>query len=158
MRRMFSLEQLKGIASDQVKSVKKDISTLVDADGHDRFIEGEITIGEIAGLSISFAKWSLSGTHLMIVIAGEFAENSSFSAGTVIGYCMLPQWITDKIYPVISTYVDSKNVLFRDELWATQEISTTLIKELGQLRVYLNSTATISSDKGFRIDYDLLID
>lgn len=132
---------------------------IVDKDGHKRFIEDDITVETIEGLTITYAKWSLSGTHLMIVIAGEAADETSITAPmklTTIN--SLPSWIEDKIYPVVSSFLDSKTVTFRDLNWGTQDCAVFLTKENGHLVVYLNSTVTFTSDKGFRIQFDLLID
>lgn len=57
---------------------------IVDKNGNPRFIEGTITPETISGITFTYCKWSLSGTHLMIVLAGTcknvtLANNTTFS-------------------------------------------------------------------------------
>ena len=66
MRRMYSKKQL--------DVMKKDITTLVDSEGHNRFEEWDMTSETLSGVTFSFKKVSLSGTHIMFVFAGEVAS------------------------------------------------------------------------------------
>ena len=95
MRRMFSEKQIEGLAQEQSKAVKKDIATLVDADGHNRFIEGDIEIEEITGITKTYGKWSLSGTHLLIVLCLGAVVGTTIS-GTLANIT-LPSYIASKI-------------------------------------------------------------
>lgn len=133
---------------------------ITDKYGHKRFIEGDIDIEEAfitSGMSKTYGKWSLSGTHLMLVIAGTIADTSVIGYGK-LAIINLPEWIEDKIYPVVSSYLDSKSISCRDENWSTQNIAVALVKEGGHLVLYITSGDTFTSDKGYRIDFDLLID
>ena len=93
MKRMWSKNELKEVA----KGTQKDITTLVDSQGHERFIEGDITITK-EGITQSYGKWSLSGSHLMIVIAGSLAAD--FADTYYDTPIPLPQWIIDKLVKI----------------------------------------------------------
>ena len=54
-----------------------DMANIVDADGHNRFIEGNIATEEIEGVTWAYARWSLSGTHLMCVLAGTIEDETA---------------------------------------------------------------------------------
>ena len=161
MRRMYSLNQLQDIASKQAKLVKKDIATLVDADGNNRFIEGDITPATITGLSFSYAKWSLSGTHLMIVLAGTVVANTTISDNTSLASVDVPQWILSKIYPISSSSVENKDVYSYKENapWTTETFKVSLAKYDDRLRINnIFGTQTLENNGAFRIAFDLLID
>ena len=66
------LEWIKGLHKGEGAGLN--ISTLTDSKGNPRFIEGEGTPMEMEGFTASYCKWSLSGTHLMIVLSGSFAN------------------------------------------------------------------------------------
>ena len=85
MRRMYSEKQIREL----VKTTKGyDIVNLVDKDGHERFIEGDIPDPEITGLTPIYYKWSLSGTHLMIVMAGTI-ENGTNLSNYILNYYIM---------------------------------------------------------------------
>ena len=127
-----------------------------DADGHKRFIEGDIELEENTGLSLVYGKWSLSGTHLMIVIAGNIADDATHNQG-VIAELNLPQWIKDKIYAVAGNNVEIKPLTLYASDLTTQTATTYLEKTGNVIDVYL-SQITATADRNYRIAFDLLID
>lgn len=154
MRRMITKNQL----DNEIKSVKKDITTLVDANGNDRFIEGPITLAEgQTQIEVSFGKWSLSGTHLMLVIAGQIKASSSFSDYDALFDIELPSWILDKIIPVKSTYVDFKTITGIDSEWASQQINVSLLKDTAKLEVQHTGIKAYTYATDFRLVFDILI-
>ena len=62
----------------------KIFENIVDNQGNTRFIEGDITIQEVSGVSKLFGKWSLSGSHLLIVLALGIANATEIINGTTI--------------------------------------------------------------------------
>lgn len=136
---------------------------IVDKDGHLRFIEGngavatDIHINE-EGL---YCKWSLSGSHLMFVLAGSFDSGTSIPSGTFASF-ELPKWIMDKIYPVFSSRVEIKEVALYNEDWSTEDSKLVLVltKATNSLMSFINVQTgfTITKDRSFRIQCDLLID
>lgn len=153
MRRMYSQNQLE----TQIKEVKKDINTLVDSDGHDRFIEGDVNLlSDVVGITKTYGKWSLSGTHLMIVFAGSIPNGTEWVNKT-FSVIDMPDWIKDKIVPVHSvTVVEQKTLVLYG---GTAQNATVYLEknQQGRVSLYLSSI-TANADKTFRISFDLLID
>ena len=155
MKRMWSKNELRKIIQE---TYGIDINNLIDKDGHERFIEGDITIEEIEGITQSYGKWSLSGTHLMIVVAGNIADTTALSWGTKIANIVLPDWIFEKIVPIFATYyVEAKSTPLYDINLGTQTVSSILRKQSGKLDL-LWSNVTANADRSFRVAFDLLID
>jgi len=160
MRRMFSENQIKELASNEAKLVQKDITTLVDKDGHPRFIEGDVVIRETSGLEQTYGKWSLSGTHLMIVFAGDIEQDAVLPYdGAFVTIDDLPSWVLDKIVPQSSysgTYIDRKDVpLLADD--ATSQNGAFILRKSTTLFVTFGGV-TATKDRSFRVAFDLLID
>ena len=158
MRRMFSEKQIEGLAQEQAKAVKKDIVTLVDADGNDRFQEWEFTDKEVSGVSLTFAKASLSGTHLMVVVAGTIADTTVMTKGTNLAEATLPEWIMNKIFTIqgIRVIPHASEYLYSSD--DTQTCASSLNKNDGKLYVSFNTNITLNADRAFRFAFDLLID
>lgn len=152
MKRMWSKNEL----ARQVKEVKKDITTLVDKDGHPRFIEGVIEPNEITGITWTYGKWSLSGTHLMIVLAGS-AVSDSYTYQEFAQF-KVPQWVFDKIVSIFSDTIAYKAVNAYDSALNIQTMNVKLEKLTDAMQIFLNNSISLSSEKAFRIEFDLLID
>ena len=106
------------------------LESIKDASDHNRFIEGNITLtGAMpSGMHLDFGKWSLSGTHLMFVIAGHVDDETTIPAG-YIAQPTIPQWLLDKIFPMSSgTAVDYKAVPLFDNQLNTQSINVIFYK------------------------------
>lgn len=155
MRRMYSQNQLE----NEIKEVKKDINTLVDANGHDRFIEGN-GVSEITGLTNAYCKWALSGSHLLLVCAGNVADGSSILTNDDVATFTLPEWIYNKIIPVwASTRIEAKNTVFYNDDWSSQSVGIVLTKLSGNTISFKSvSDITFTKDRAFRVAFDLLID
>ena len=161
MRRMFSEKQIQGLAQEQAKAVKKDIVTLVDANGNDRFIEGDITMEEITGLTQTYGKWSLSGTHFMIVVGFDLDTTATLSnSQTIADNIVLPDFILDKIVPLFANeVVDYQTTNLRTDSWGSTQFNYTLRKGTGKLYIASGSNITEGSYvRHGRIAFDLLID
>lgn len=148
-----------GITAESIQNPK--MENIVDADGNKRFIEGESTLDNPpSGFTITYAKWSLSGTHLMIVIAGSIANGTTLPGGnTGLFECVLPKYVLDKIVPVwAGNMIEIKTINSRATDWSVQNFNGALGKTLTGLRVYTGDTTTFTADRNFRVQYDLLID
>lgn len=135
------------------------MENIKDSAGNSRFVEGNITPQTISGVSFTYAKWSLSGTHLMIVLAGTL-ENGAVLSNVNWANIVIPQWIHDKIYPVFAiSAIEIKAVTARDNAYNSQSLSFLIGKATGH-SLYINQTAnlTLTSEKYFRLVFDLLID
>ena len=163
MRRMYSKNQLAQevqnvVSSGELENVKV-FEDIVDKDGHKRFIEGNVALKEIEGVSKTYGKWSLSGSHLLIVLAGTIANGTSLTFTNDFGIVDLPIWIVNKIFPLITgaTIVDSKSFQMVDAGNNAQSINTQLRNYSGTITISVSSI-TLTADRGFRFAYDLLID
>ena len=139
------------------------LESLKDTNGNNRFIEGINSNDTLTGLTINFSKWSLSGTHLMIVVAGELAAGATIADSYVLGECVnIPNWVLSKIYPTaIIGIVEFKEIRFNSQSsWANATGEVRLRKYNGKLFIDKNNSYT--NDKGetlgFRVQFDLLID
>ena len=136
------------------------LESIKDADGHNRFVKGAGLIhGNITEL---FNEWSLSGSHLMLVCAGSVAGDDSIAQSFVFAEYALPQWILDKIVPLLGqNYVD---VALPFRLYdGTTPVSSYLfhVRKVGSNIQFQNAHAmTVPSNKTytFRLEFDLLID
>ena len=155
MKRMWSRKELK----EMVDLIKKNVNTLVDSDGHDRFIEGDITIETITGVTQTYGKWALCGYHLMIAVAGSIDNGTTLTAGTFAKITDLPAWVYDKIVPMIAgVSVEQKTFLVFNDDYSNQSITGVLQKLAdGKLQIY-NGSLTASKDRSFRFIFDLIID
>ena len=136
------------------------LTKIQDGNNHDRFIEGDGTVATISGFTASYCKWSLSGSHIMFVCAGTFENGSTIAAGQLLCYFTLPQWILDKIYPVFSNIIELKEITFYDNSFGTQTKQFGFDKSAPYMRIKTPSTVplTFTSEKHFRVQFDLLID
>lgn len=132
---------------------------IVDKDGHPRFIEGDITLLDTVpeGLTASYGKWSLSGSHLMFVLAGEIANTTAIS-GQNIAEITFPQWIYDKIVPIVGQTVEYKSFPAFNSSLTQQTLAITLRKGSDNKIIIYNVSFTASDDRFYRINFDLLID
>ena len=133
-----------------------------DANGRKRFVEGDGTIiTTITGFNITYNKWSLSGSHLMMVVAGTIEAGTTIDAGNPdLVRFGIPNWVLDKIYPMVNPFVDYKSVILTLTGYSEADnMKAILVKEMGQLKVrLLSKTLSNTSLASFRIQFDLLID
>ena len=118
----------------------------------------DITMEEITGITQTYGKWSLSGTHLLIVLVITASETATLSNSQLIANINLPDWIKEKITPVWSTVILYTQNTFRDDSWGSVSCNFTLRKESAlEIRSSTNFTNS-STEKICRIAFDLLID
>lgn len=136
------------------------IESIKDANGHNRFIKGDITIPAQTGVTQDYGKWALSGTHLLIVVAGtiEAGASATISLNTPIEP---PSWVKNKIYSLGSgnnvAYSDIK--IYNNGTTAVTSRDVTLIKSGSDLYFYHENPIGDSDNSiSFRVQFDLLID
>ena len=165
MRRMYSENQLlKAIEKESQENGLKVFENIVDKDGHARFQEFDLSTKTITGMSFTYHKIGLSGSHLLIVLAGKIDNGSALSSEN-IAYWYLPKWISDKIVPVApnNTYIESKTITaYSDNFATTQTFRADLrIDKSNENTPILQidrGSFTASADRYYRIAFDLLID
>lgn len=146
----------------------KIFENIVDKDGHKRFIDGDIDIQTSnlpEGMTVAYAKWTLSGTHLVCVIAGSVSANVETPIfPTRLAYINLPEWIMDKIYPISNNWLESVNIYLypvQSSAPSNQVIRLSCFynKTNNRLEIVFDSASiTALYDSGFRYCIDLVID
>lgn len=147
-----------------VESLRKDgILSLKDSHGNPRFVEGDITMETISGITQTYGKWSLSGTHLMIVFTGRIASGTYIGGYTNMANINVPTYILNKVPYLITGRADVRRQYF--PIYSTNtEILAQKLFYLAKLDNKLNigsstlDPVTINEDGYFRIQFDLLID
>lgn len=134
------------------------LESIVDKYGNPRFVEGNITMNTIEGITQTYGKWSLSGTHLMIVVCADVA-NGTIISNRDIAFINLPAWILNKINPLIASRIDMKTINMYSSTFDTQSITAVLTKSESLLAIVTRSTTVqLTANRSFRIQFDLLID
>ena len=136
------------------------MENIVDSKGNKRFIEGEGSPLVLEGFNPTYNKWSLSGTHLMLVLAGNIANTTTLTNGTTLIEFTLPDYITKKIFPVFATYRISyiNGGLIADD-WSSQTLSYTVEKSTAGIKFIVQTASlTLTANRSFRFQFDLLID
>lgn len=131
---------------------------LTDKNNYKRFVEGKCSINNsnFSG-TIDYNKWSLSGTHLMIVIAGTINAGSySTSDLFYLSSPDIPSWILDKIVPTSGNYIDFYTLKIWVS-WVTTNFSLE-IKKGSYLSIAPSHAQTVEQDSKFRLKLDFLID
>ena len=136
------------------------LESLKDKNGHNRFIEGAMQEISSPVVTLSYKKWSLSGTHIMFVIAGTCENASVITANTILAYVPnLPTWVINKIFPVWNIeYLEKKNILLIADDGTTQELGVYLRKAYDTIYIYSDAAVTLTANRAFRMQFDLLID
>ena len=150
-----------GISGNLIVSGKaKILENITDANEHYRFVEGDgVVNSSFTGFTSAYCKWSLSGTHLMMVLAGTFANGAVIPSVLDLAVFNLPQWIYDKIYPVWSAYLEDKLITMYNNSWGQQTVDVALLKDAGAMKFrFLGGPTTLTDDRSFRVQFDLLID
>ena len=134
-----------------------------DRNGHNRFIEGDITNKIDNDLTITYGKWSLSGTHLIIVLSGTFPAYTIFDNNRQLVYVTLPEWVGNKIGSIdgtvafINANVARTNNAYVNELEVTAYIQKTSASTL-RIAILPKTSVTPINETFIRFNFDLLID
>lgn len=145
----------------------KGMEKIVDSDGNARFVEGDITLESsftTLGVTKLYGKWSLSGTHLMIVLALSIPSGVTTPENGIFCEITLPSFIHNKLTGLWGNVLEVKDITFRDAtLWysGVAVLNSVYLNKIGDNKVRLNtSAATITTEveSTCRIQFDLLID
>ena len=129
-----------------------------DVSGRPLIAEGDGEGLQQTGVTISYCKWSLTGTHLMCVVAGTIANTTVLTNGTNLATFSVPSYIWDKIYPVWNENIEAKSVDMYASDWTKQSPFVAFKKGVAKLIIQNGTTTTFTADRNFRIQFDLLID
>lgn len=152
------LEAYKEAHPDPTQGGGATLDDIVDSQNHKRFIEGSGTPETITGMTVDYNKWSLSGTHLMLVMAGTF-ENNVNALTELINYT-LPEWVRDKIVSIgPNGEINRYNPIYYYIGGTTYSRTALLKKTASGLSITQGNNIDVTSGKVFfRIQFDLLID
>lgn len=138
---------------------------ILDAQSHNRFIEGELDINPISGVTYNYKKWSLSGSHIMFVVSGIISNGTTIPNAEVITGVELPEWLMNKIYPCgtgnikdIISYNDFNLVGVNSYSRSNQQFYITKVESANKIFINKSGSFTASEDTYFRLQFDLLID
>ena len=136
---------------------------ILDGQGNNRFVEGNLTTVEQTGVSYNYYKWSLSGTHLMLVIAGTITAGSTVSSGSRLATVELPSYIANKIQGWVESgthYIPTFKLSATAVGWqAATQYNINLTRYINELRIStLENIVATDNDLYFRCQIDLLID
>ena len=163
MRRMYSKPQLLEAVEEESKlNGIKVFEDIKDKDGHPRFIEGDIELLDDvpSGVTKKYGKWSLSGSHLLIVLSIDIASTTEIVSSVRLCTINLPKWIYDKLDPLFSSFLVNANFYAYASNGSNQSFSTSLRKyDLpAGIQILLDNNVTLTADRNLRMNYDLLID
>lgn len=151
-----------GTAFSEIANIKNGTTplfeTITDNAGNKRFVEGSGTPASIEGLTITDNKWSLSGSHLMIVLAGSVASGTQITNGLVLATYYLSTYITNKIKTVYGTLINMGTLNFYTNDYSVSSTPIRLYKSNDVIRIGKIGNYTFNVDVSFRIQFDLLID
>ena len=132
------------------------MENIVDSNGNKRFVEGNITIDTLSGVTQTYGKWSLSGSHLMIVIALQIASGTALTTSDRVAILSLPSWVVGKIKAIYGNYV-SRNTFPGIGAGTDHNYEFTLRKISDIISVYYTNFTTTRAEN-IRIQFDLVID
>ena len=131
---------------------------IIDTNSNNRFIEGDITMETIEGITPKYCKWALSGSHLLIVCAFDIDANTSLTAGDKLCDINLPAWVKDKIYPLFLNYVITNTYPAWTNGGLRSDFNAYLIKQLDVVSITVGSNFSKTDLNHVRLAFDLLID
>ena len=137
------------------------MENIVDLDGNKRFIDGDINLyGTHTGVTRLYGKWSLSGTHLMVVLALDIASGSTLTANEDFARITLPKYIYEKITHLYANdFADIKEINCIDNVSIDTQLTFATRVTTNYLYIrYLGTTTTTTKAYKTRIQFDLLID
>ena len=140
---------------------QNNLSSIVDNQGNPRFIEGDISLSESIpeGVSKEYGKWSLSGTHLLIVLCLNLADTTTINDGQILAILdNLPDWIYEKISIIAGTTIEYKNFTAYASNGTTQGFNSRIVKVSDTISIRKEVNLTLTADRKVRLSYDILID
>lgn len=134
--------------------------TIEDTNENKRFVKGDVVLSENApaGIVKTYGKWSLSGSHLMIVLGCELPDGLVLKNGIVFAYAELPRWVFVNLTPLFSIAIDSKTFQLRGNDWSSQDVTVFLNKTEGnRIAFNIGNNVTVSGVKKCRFAFDFII-
>lgn len=136
------------------------LDDIVDSAGNKRFVEADGTVvTEDSKFTPSYCRWSLSGTHLMCVLAGTVTANVYIGMTVSMANFTLPSYIGSKIFPVYRKALENRVIPIHDGNGTVQQSVTFQFQyENNVISFVPQADIHVTTDGYFRIQFDLLID
>lgn len=155
----------RGIAAQALKKAEEGgggatLDDIVDSHGNKRFIEGNLIVETATGVTITYNKWSLSGTHLMLVLAIEYDTTASFAVDDLFASVELPNYIINKIASgsrIINVQSPVSYKISDDSVFANFRYNLIRNNNTLQIKYAAASIPTMQACYS-RLQFDLLID
>ena len=128
---------------------------ILDKNGHQRFIEDTPTLAQLIEDIVVYAKWSLSGSHLMLVLAMYNNSGASITVPQYAEFCSfvsLPDWVKAKILPT------NPNANILGDVAGVSNVKCTKASSDGNVKFVAFENFTIADGGAVRMQFDLLID
>lgn len=158
-----ALDDIAGQGYIEVNKPLRGFEQISDNNGHLRFIEGDLANDTAA--TVKYAKWALSGTHLLIVlaIANETAADITLAQWTNIFHTLnLPSWIYNKLvgYGATSIIAHSSYNIVNPGSVVSIKSSGSVYSEKSGGNIYCVHTQDITLEPNdyLRVQFDMIID
>ena len=140
------------------------INNIYDNDENKRFVEGDITPTSALSDYVPFAKWSLSGTHLMLVMCIYNTSENDITISGASSLCNsinLPTWIKNKIYPMGETSHVAHNFsvegVYPSDLTPDANKQSAYIQKASNDITINGINFTAKAGYYYRVEFDLII-
>ena len=160
-----------GTAFSEIANIKNGTTplfeTITDSHGNKRFVEGDLTLGsEFANLGITkkYGKWSLSGTHLMIVLVADIPSGVTTPVNASFCELNIPAFIYNKLSGLWGDTLDVKNISVRSTTtWysGVKMLDSVICYKIQNNKIRIStsgSTVTCDVESTCRIQFDFIID
>lgn len=150
-------------SEDKTIIAEPSFENIVDKDGHSRFVDGDLETTTIEGITPQYAKWSLSGSHLLIVYAFDIASETTLTSNQTIAFANIPEWIFNKIKPIFAGVIANYEglPLYADDFSSQSSGFNVRLGDSGKpksLAIRINAPITLDKNRHGRIAIDYLID
>lgn len=147
------------VLTDKVNTaLLPNLNNIVDSQGRNRFVEGNLIVDPVEGVTPTYDKWSLSGTHLMIVCAFNVEADTTIPDNKRLFAVRLPNWIKNKIKYLNGNYIDFKTVIGFDTSFAEKTMRIRVLDDDEIVYVNVRGSVSFTTDTIYRIELDFLID
>ena len=134
------------------------LDDIVDKNGNNRFVEGNGTPANFEGLTSTYCKWSLSGTHLMCVLSATLSVNTRLPS-LILATFTIPDYIGRKIITTWGNHVEIKEPYLKTRQGSGATMNVWVDYDNNNIKFNLFSIVEpANKERYFRIQFDMLID
>lgn len=146
-------------SEDKTIIAEPKMENIVDKDGHKRFIEGNINSTLPTGTTQTYGKWSLSGSHLLMVLCLTLPNATTYAYSDIVGIVSVPQWILDKIRVIGGNIVSNYAPLAFSVDGVSSQSFAMFLRKTDERGLFIScGSLTTTAERNIRVAFDLLID